>query len=129
MPPIIPLVDPAPLGELVSRLIETMLQQSAGGFNWLIEYYFLWTGNFHGADKCLFAYSNPACAFTGNDVVRGLYRLTAAMADAVLLAIVMFMFALHAAGRSLGLDAWLRRHVAAVRAGTGFFGRLLKLAS
>ena len=47
----------------------------------------------------------------------------------VFLAIVMFMFALHAAGRSLGLDAWLRRHVTAVRAGTGFFGRLLKLAS
>ena len=28
---------------------------------------------------------------------------------------VMFFFALHAAGRSLGLDAWLRRNVAAVR--------------
>jgi uncharacterized membrane protein YphA (DoxX/SURF4 family) len=46
----------------------------------------------------------------------------------IFLAIVMFMFALHAAGRSLGLDAWLRRHVAAVRDGTGFFGRLLNIA-
>jgi len=46
----------------------------------------------------------------------------------IFLAIVMFMFALHAAGRSLGLDAWLRRHVAAVRDGTGFFGKLLNIA-
>jgi hypothetical protein len=46
----------------------------------------------------------------------------------VFLAIVMFFFALHAAGRSLGLDAWLRRHVRAVRDGTGFFGKLLNLA-
>jgi hypothetical protein len=40
----------------------------------------------------------------------------------------MFFFALHAAGRSLGLDAWLRRHVAAVRDGTGLLGKLLYLA-
>jgi uncharacterized membrane protein YphA (DoxX/SURF4 family) len=45
------------------------------------------------------------------------------------LAIVMFMFALHAAGRSLGLDAWLRRHVPAVRDGTGLIGKLLRAAS
>jgi uncharacterized membrane protein YphA (DoxX/SURF4 family) len=47
----------------------------------------------------------------------------------VFLAMVMFFFALHAAGRSLGLDAWLRRHVAAVRDGTGFFGTLFHFAS
>jgi uncharacterized membrane protein YphA (DoxX/SURF4 family) len=46
----------------------------------------------------------------------------------VFLAIVMFMFALHAAGRSLGLDAWLRRHVPAVRDGTGLIGKLLNVA-
>jgi hypothetical protein len=40
---------------------------------------------------------------------------------------VMFFFALHAAGRSLGLDAWLRRDVAAVRDGTGFFGKLFNV--
>jgi hypothetical protein len=40
---------------------------------------------------------------------------------------VMFFFALHAAGRSLGLDAWLRRNVAAVRDGKGFLGRLLNV--
>jgi len=39
----------------------------------------------------------------------------------------MFMFALHAAGRSLGLDARLRRHVAAVRDGKGFFGKLFHI--
>jgi Cu(I)/Ag(I) efflux system membrane protein CusA/SilA len=44
------------------------------------------------------------------------------------LAIVMFLFALHAAGRSLGVDAWLRRHVPAVRDGTGLLGKLLKAA-
>jgi len=44
------------------------------------------------------------------------------------LAILMFLFSLHAAGRSLGLDAWLRRHVPSVRDGTGFLGRLLNLA-
>jgi len=47
----------------------------------------------------------------------------------IFLAIVMFMFALHPAGRSLGLDAWLRRDVAAVRDGSGLFGKLLNLAS
>jgi uncharacterized membrane protein YphA (DoxX/SURF4 family) len=46
----------------------------------------------------------------------------------IFLAIVMFFFALHAAGRSLGLDAWLRRHVAAVREGSGFIGKLLNIA-
>jgi hypothetical protein len=39
----------------------------------------------------------------------------------------MFFFALHAAGRSLGLDAWLRRNVAAVRDRTGFFGTLFNI--
>jgi uncharacterized membrane protein YphA (DoxX/SURF4 family) len=46
----------------------------------------------------------------------------------VFLAMVMFFFALNAAGRSLGLDAWLRRRVPAVRDGSGFFGKLLNLA-
>jgi len=40
---------------------------------------------------------------------------------------VMFFFALHAAGRSLGLDAWLRRNVAAVRDRKGFLGTLLNI--
>jgi len=44
------------------------------------------------------------------------------------LAMLMFLFALYAAGRSLGLDAWLRRHVPAVREGKGAAGKLLKLA-
>jgi hypothetical protein len=43
----------------------------------------------------------------------------------IFLAIVIFLFGLHAAGRSLGLDAWLRRHVPAVRDRQGPFGRLL----
>jgi len=46
----------------------------------------------------------------------------------IFLAIVMFMFALHAAGRSLGLDAWLRRNVPAVRDGRGFLGKFFHLA-
>jgi uncharacterized membrane protein YphA (DoxX/SURF4 family) len=46
----------------------------------------------------------------------------------IFLAMLMFLFALYAAGRSLGLDAWLRRHVPAVREGKGFFGQLLNLA-
>jgi uncharacterized membrane protein YphA (DoxX/SURF4 family) len=44
----------------------------------------------------------------------------------IFLAIVMLMFAMDAAGRSLGLDAWLRRHVTAVRVGTGW-GKLLRI--
>jgi uncharacterized membrane protein YphA (DoxX/SURF4 family) len=47
----------------------------------------------------------------------------------VFLAIVMLMFVIDAAGRSLGLDAWLRRNVPAVRDGAGFVGKLLKIAS
>lgn len=41
------------------------------------------------------------------------------------LAMLMFLFALYAAGRSLGLDAWLRRHVPAVREGKTPLGKLL----
>ena len=40
----------------------------------------------------------------------------------------MLMFAIDAAGRSLGLDAWLRRNVPVVRDGTRFIGKLLKIA-
>ena len=78
MPPVFPLVDPAPLGDLISRLIETMLQQSAGGFNWRIEYYFRWTGNVHGADGGPFAYAQTAWRVTGNDGARALCRQTGA---------------------------------------------------
>jgi hypothetical protein len=46
----------------------------------------------------------------------------------VFLALLLFLFALNAAGRSLGADAWLRRNVSSVREGTGFVGRLLRLA-
>jgi uncharacterized membrane protein YphA (DoxX/SURF4 family) len=46
----------------------------------------------------------------------------------VFLAALMFLFSLYAAGRSLGLDAWLRREVAAVRDGSGFWGKLLRAA-
>jgi uncharacterized membrane protein YphA (DoxX/SURF4 family) len=45
------------------------------------------------------------------------------------LAMLLALFVLHAAGRSLGVDAWLRRHVAAVRKGTGLVGSLFRLAS
>ncbi len=44
------------------------------------------------------------------------------------LAMLMFFFALHAAGRSLGLDAWLRRNVPSVREGKGAVGKVLNLA-
>ncbi|HLL28054.1 MAG TPA: TQO small subunit DoxD [Xanthobacteraceae bacterium] len=46
----------------------------------------------------------------------------------IFLASLMFLFSLYAAGRSLGFDAWLRREVAAVRDGSGFFGWLLRIA-
>jgi uncharacterized membrane protein YphA (DoxX/SURF4 family) len=46
----------------------------------------------------------------------------------IFLAMLMFIFALYAAGRSLGLDAWLRRHVPAVRDGKGSWGRILNIA-
>jgi uncharacterized membrane protein YphA (DoxX/SURF4 family) len=46
----------------------------------------------------------------------------------IFLALVLFLFVLHGAGRSLGLDAWLRRHVPAVRDARGIVGRLLNLA-
>jgi hypothetical protein len=44
------------------------------------------------------------------------------------LALLMFLFALEAAGRSLGFDAWLRRDVPAVRDGKGFIGWFLHIA-
>ena len=47
----------------------------------------------------------------------------------VFLAMLMFLFCLIAAGRSLGLDAWLRRNVPAVRESRGLVGRLLDIAT
>jgi DoxX len=46
----------------------------------------------------------------------------------VFLIMVMFWFLLDAAGRSLGMDAWLRRNVPAVRDGKGLLGRFLHIA-
>jgi uncharacterized membrane protein YphA (DoxX/SURF4 family) len=46
----------------------------------------------------------------------------------IFLALLMFLFAMHGAGRSLGLDAWLRRNAQSVREGTGFWGKLFKAA-
>ena len=47
----------------------------------------------------------------------------------VFLMMLMFLFSLYAAGRSLGLDAVLRREVASVRERRGLFGRLLNIVS
>jgi hypothetical protein len=43
------------------------------------------------------------------------------------LAMLMFLFALEGAGRSLGFDAWLRRNVPAVRDGKGLVGWFLQM--
>jgi hypothetical protein len=44
------------------------------------------------------------------------------------LAMLMFLFALEGAGRSLGFDAWLRRSVPAVRDGKGLVGWFFNVA-
>ena len=44
------------------------------------------------------------------------------------LALLMFLFVIDAAGRSLGFDAWLRREVPAVRDGKGFIGWFFNIA-
>jgi hypothetical protein len=44
------------------------------------------------------------------------------------LALLMFLFVVEAAGRSLGLDAWLRRDVLAVRDGKGLIGWFFNIA-
>ncbi|WP_334356750.1 MULTISPECIES: DoxX family protein [unclassified Bradyrhizobium] len=44
------------------------------------------------------------------------------------LAMLMFLFVLEGAGRSLGLDAWLRRKIPAVRDGKGPVGRFFNIA-
>ena len=44
------------------------------------------------------------------------------------LALLMFLFTVLAAGRSLGFDAWLRRDVPAVREGKGFIGWFFSMA-
>ena len=44
------------------------------------------------------------------------------------LALLMFLFALEGAGRSLGLDAWLRRNVPAVRYRKGLVGWFFNIA-
>jgi hypothetical protein len=46
----------------------------------------------------------------------------------IFLVMLMFLLSLHAAGRSLGLDAWLHRHVPVVRDGRGAVGRFLQIA-
>jgi uncharacterized membrane protein YphA (DoxX/SURF4 family) len=53
----------------------------------------------------------------------GLYDNTSEWAwTYMFLALLMFLFVVLAAGRSLGLDAWLRRKVPAVREGKGLVG-------
>ena len=47
----------------------------------------------------------------------------------VFLAMLLFLFALEGAGRYLGLDAWLRRNVPAVRDKKGLLGWCLHAAS
>ena len=44
------------------------------------------------------------------------------------LALLMFLFVIEGAGRSLGLDAWLRRKVPAVRDGKGLIGWFFHIA-
>ena len=44
------------------------------------------------------------------------------------LALLMFLFVVESAGRSLGFDAWLRRNVLAVRDGKGLIGWFLHIA-
>jgi hypothetical protein len=44
------------------------------------------------------------------------------------LALLMFLFAVEAGGRSLGFDAWLRRDVPTVRDGKGFIGWFFNIA-
>ena len=44
------------------------------------------------------------------------------------LVLLMFLFALEGAGRSLGFDAWLRREVPAVRDGKGLVGWFFNIA-
>jgi hypothetical protein len=44
------------------------------------------------------------------------------------LAVLMFLFTIDAAGRSLGLDGWLRRNVADVREGNGLIGWFFHIA-
>jgi uncharacterized membrane protein YphA (DoxX/SURF4 family) len=47
----------------------------------------------------------------------------------IFLAMLMFLFCLSAAGRSLGLDAWLRRRVAVIREPSGVLGRILDIVT
>jgi hypothetical protein len=44
------------------------------------------------------------------------------------LAMLMFLFVIEGAGRSLGFDAWLRRNVPAVRDGNGLIGWFFSIA-
>jgi len=46
----------------------------------------------------------------------------------IFLAMLMFLFVIEGAGRSLGVDAWLRREVPAVRAGKGLIGWFFNIA-
>jgi uncharacterized membrane protein YphA (DoxX/SURF4 family) len=46
----------------------------------------------------------------------------------IFLAALMFLFVFEGAGRSLGLDAWLRRNVPAVREGKGPIGWFLHIS-
>jgi hypothetical protein len=44
------------------------------------------------------------------------------------LVLLMFLFAVEGAGRSLGFDGWLRREVPAVRDGKGLIGWFFNIA-
>ena len=59
----------------------------------------------------------------------GLYNLSSEWPwTYMFLALLMFVFAFQGAGRSLGMDAWLRREVPAVRDARGFVGWFFNIA-
>ncbi|MGB2938713.1 MAG: conjugal transfer protein TrbL family protein [Candidatus Dormiibacterota bacterium] len=92
------LFDPANMIQLVIGLIDNLLAGAKATGQQVIESYFLWTGNFSGNPVLCnlpnYSQGDPTlragCRFTDNNVLRGLYALTSQMANAALVAIVVY---------------------------------------
>jgi hypothetical protein len=94
------LFDPAHLIQLIVGVINELLNGLRSISEQAIERYFLWTANFNGPIECsmpafgsahpLQVFSGANCRFIDNTVLQGLYRISSAMANAAMVAVVVY---------------------------------------
>jgi len=95
---------------LFTGLVGRMLEAAGSGFNDVLEYFFLWTGNFQGGPRCLAGLlathvDAPGCRVTDSAALQSFYHLTAAMTDVLLVGALTY-----ALGRGIWERSFQARH-------------------